>query len=132
MKIVWPLPSVILSLHEMHVAEHGGLPGMRDPGGLESALARAANLPAYGEPDMAALAASMAWGLIRNHPFNDGNKRTSLVTMELFLELNGFTLEADDAECVTMFFRLAEGIVSESELAEWIRMHAQPIRSFRR
>ncbi len=132
MKIVWPLPSVILSLHEMHIAEHGGLPGLRDPGGLESALARAANLLAYGEPDMAELAAAMAWGLIRNHPFNDGNKRTSLVTMELFLELNGLALEADDAECVTMFFRLAEGVVPEGELAEWIRAHAQPIRSFRR
>jgi len=81
---------------------------------------------------MADMAAAMAWGLIRNHPFNDGNRRTSPVTMELFLELDGFHLKADDAECVTMFYQLAEGIVPESGLAEWIRAHVQPIRSFSR
>lgn len=88
---------------------------------FESAMARPMNLAAYGEPDAAALAAGYAYGLARNHPFVDGNKRTAAVVSETFLELNGWTLEASDAELVVAFITLAAGDLSEDELADWFR-----------
>ncbi|WP_142849626.1 type II toxin-antitoxin system death-on-curing family toxin [Telmatospirillum sp. J64-1] len=119
---VWAELAVVLALHEEHLAEHGGKAGVRDEGLLISALARPANRAAYdGEADIAALAAAYAYGIARNHPFFDGNKRTALVVAELFLALNGHELTASDAECVTMFLALAAGEVEEEALAEWMR-----------
>ena len=110
----------ILATHDQQVAEHGGGCGIRDKGGLESALARPMNLHAYGEPSPPRLAAAYAFGIAKNHPFVDGNKRTALVAAELFLALNGYDLTADDVEVVDVFLRLAAGEITEEELAAWI------------
>lgn len=117
----WVTPDVALAAHREQLAEHGGSDGVRDMGLFESAMARPMNLAAYGEPDAAALAAGYAYGLARNHPFVDGNKRTAAVVSETFLELNGWTLEASDAELVVAFITLAAGDLSEDELADWFR-----------
>jgi death-on-curing protein len=117
---VWVDLDVVLAIHDEQLAEHGGQPGVRDPGLLESALGRPRNQFAYGEPSITRLAASYAFGISRNHPFLDGNKRTSLVVAELFLELNGYELIASDAQCVTTFLQLAAGELTEDQLAEWI------------
>lgn len=123
-KIVWLLEETILAIHQRQIAEHGGNEGLRDEGLLASALARPQNLFASGQPapDLAALTAPYAYGLARNHPFVDGNKRTALVAARTFLLLNGANLEAGQDEKFLIFFRLAEGSISEEELADWIRM----------
>lgn len=123
MAIRWIAESVAIAIHEEQLAEHGGPIGVRDAGLLQSALDRPRNLAAYGEPDIAALAAAYGHGLVRNHPFVDGNKRTALVITELFLLLNGAELLASDADCVVTILGLAEGKISESSFAEWIRVH---------
>jgi death-on-curing protein len=105
----------------VQLVDHGGAAGVRDAGLLDSALARPLQLATYGEPDAAELAASYAFGLARNHPFVDGNKRTAFVVLELFLALNGLGLEADDAACVLMMLALAAGELDEPTLAAWIR-----------
>jgi death on curing protein len=92
---------------------------------LESALARPLNLAAYGEPDVISLAASYAFGLARNHPFIDGNRRTALVCAELFLDLNAIDLKADDLDCVIMFLSLAAGDVEADTLAHWMRENSE-------
>ena len=117
---VWIDLEVVLAIHDEQLAEHGGQPGVRDRGLLESALARPRNQFSYGEASIARLAASYAFGLSRNHPFLDGNKRTSLVVAELFLELNGTELTATDAQCVTTFLALAAGELGEDQFAGWI------------
>lgn len=118
---IWVAPDVALAAHREQLAEHGGGQGVRDKRLLDSAMARAPNLAAYGEPDAAALAATYAYGIARNHPFVDGNKRTAAVVSETFLVLNGFMLEASDAEMVVSFLALASGELSEDELADWFR-----------
>lgn len=120
---VWIDIEVALVAHEEQLAEHGGAAGIRDRSMLESALARPHNLIAYGEPDVADLTASYAFGIARNHPFADGNKRTALVVSETFLMLNGYTLTATDAEVVVAFLALAAGELSVDELADWFRGH---------
>lgn len=90
---------------------------------FESALTRPVNVAAYGEPDAADLAAAYAFGLARNHPFIDGNKRTAFVVSEMFLLLNGWRLTASDADCIIQFLGLAAGDVSEGQIAEWFRTH---------
>lgn len=117
---VWVDLAVVLAIHDEQLAEHGGQSGVRDRGLLESALARPRNQFSYGELSVTRLAASYAFGISRNHPFLDGNKRTSLVVAELFLMLNGLELVATDAECITTFLALAAGELTEDELAEWI------------
>jgi death on curing protein len=107
------------------IAEHDGQAGVRDRGLLESALARPQNQFAYGEHALPRLAASCAFCISRNHPFLNGNKRTSLVVAELFLVLNGFELTATDAECVTTFLQLAAGDLAEEQLADWIAANAR-------
>jgi death-on-curing protein len=107
--IIWILETVALAVHDAQVGEHGGLAGVRDLSLLQSALARPQNLLNYGTPDLAALAASYGYGIARNHPFQDGNKRTAFVVTELFLLLNGFELAVDDAACVLMTVGLAGG-----------------------
>ena len=120
---VWIVRDVVLAVHDEQLSEHGGQSGVRDLGLLESALARPRNQYAYGETSIARLAASYTFGLSRNHPFLDGNKRTSLVVAELFLALNGLELAASDAECVATFLALAAGDLTEEELAGWIGSH---------
>ena len=110
-------------IHDEQLAEHGGGAGVRDAGLLESALSRPVNLAAYEKPDAAALAASYAVGLAKNHPFVDGNKRTAFVALELFLALNGFDLEATDVDCVLTTLDVAAGKIDEATLAAWIRQH---------
>lgn len=119
---VWVAQSVVIAVHDEQIAEHGGAAGVRDLGLLESALARPQHLAAY-DADVAGLAAAYAFGLARNHPFIDGNKRTALVALELFLELNDYRLAADDADCVTTILALAASEMAEPELAAWIRAH---------
>ncbi len=121
---VWLDAQVMRAVHEEQLAEHGGGSGVRDEGLFESAMQRPRHLADYGKPDAAALAAAYAYGLARNHPFIDGNKRAALVAMELFLVLNGGELVADDADCVITMRALAAGHLSEEQFAEWVRRHA--------
>jgi death-on-curing protein len=117
----WIDPRVALALHGEQLRAWGGGDGVRDHGLLDSALARPQNLAAYGDPDLAALAASYAYGLAKNHPFVDGNKRAALVVCETFLIDNGSALEATDAELAVLFEELAAGELSEDALAAWLR-----------
>jgi death-on-curing protein len=119
--LIWVAEAVVLALYEEQLAEHGGAVGVRDLGLLQSVLARPQHLAAYGEPDVAALAAAYGYGIVRNHPFVDGNKRAAFTVTELFLTLNGYELGADDLSCVVTMLRLAEGSLSEAEFADWIR-----------
>lgn len=120
---VWIERRVIIAAHGEQLAEHGGAGGIRDIGLLESALARARNLTAYGDPDAAALAAAYGFGIARNHPFVDGNTRAVLIATELFLALNGYELVAGDADCVLTVLALAAGELDEAEFAAWLRAH---------
>jgi len=120
----WVTKSVVLAIHEQQIAEHGGTAGVRDIGLLESALARPQNLAAYTEPDIAAMAAAYGFGVARNHPFLDGNKRTSYVVTFSFLRLNGIDVRADEATKLDLWLRLASGDVTEEQLAEWLRSHS--------
>jgi len=122
---LWLSRELIQAVHDEQLSEHGGATGLRDAGLLESALARPLNLAAYGQPDITDLAAAYAFGLARNHPFVDGNKRTAFVAMELFLSLNGVELTAADTDCVLTMLALAAGELTEEQLAEWIRRHAR-------
>ena len=118
------------AIHSDQVREHGGLPGVRDENALESALARPQQKWHYGAiTDIRRLAAAYAFGLVRNHPYGDGNKRIGFLAMATFLGINGHQFEATDAEVVTQFVALAAGHVSEDELADWIRDHSTPVRS---
>ncbi len=129
MAVVWLEEAVVLALHEEHLAEHGGAVGIRDLGLLQSALARPRNQAEYADPDLAALAAAYGYGLARNHPFLDGNKRTAFTVTETFLMLNGYQLTADDASCVVTMLRLAEGSLSEQDFAQWIRANLGPVET---
>lgn len=113
----------MLAVHEEQLATHGGAPGMRDPALLESALAHPQNKIFDANADAAALAASYAFGIARNSPFLDGNKRTAYVAMEACLALNGFTLGGDDADALLTMLGVAAGELTEDALATWIRQH---------
>lgn len=121
----WVSVSVVQAIHEEQLAEHGGPSGVRDVDLLESTLARPRQLVAYGSPDLCDLAASYAFGLARNHPFVDGNKRTALVVCELFLVLNGLRLTASDEACVIAVLSLASGETVEADFAAWLRRHVK-------
>ena len=123
---IWLDIAVIYAVHDEQLAEHGGSAGVRDAGLLESALAKPQNLAAYGHPDVIALAASYGFGIARNHPFIDGNKRTAFVAVELFLDLNGYELTATDADCVLTMLALAAGEIDEAAFTNWIRSNSQP------
>ena len=125
--IVWLEKALVLVMHDRQLAEHGGSAGVRDETLLESALACPSQLFAYGDPapDLAELAASLAFGLARNHPFVDGNKRTAAAACETFLELNQTTLEAGDLELYPLYLGLAEGKLSEKDFAACLRAHTQ-------
>jgi death on curing protein len=122
----WIDKRALLLLHADSLAEHGGASGLRDEGLLDSALARPLNLAAYGEPDVAALAASYGLGLAKNHAFVDGNKRAAFLSVGLFLALNGYRLRADQADAVLTMLAVASGDLDEAAFAAWIRRHAQP------
>ncbi|MGH8041513.1 MAG: type II toxin-antitoxin system death-on-curing family toxin [Rudaea sp.] len=122
---VWIEKSLALAIHERQLAEHGGSIGVRDDTLLESALARPQQLHAYGDPmpDLADLAASLAYGLARNHPFVDGNKRTAHVCYRVFLALNDVEFEASDEDKYLVMLALAAGKLAEVEFAAWLRRH---------
>jgi death-on-curing protein len=118
----WLRTDAVLAMHRRQIAEHGGGDGVRDMGLLESALSRPKNLEAYEtDADVARFAAAYALGIAKNHPFVDGNKRTALVACRTFLILNGYQLNAEPADKYLTFLSLAEGSLSEEELAEWLR-----------
>ena len=119
----WVDKRALLLLHGESLAEHGGAAGMRDEGLLDSALARAQNLAAYGAPDVADLAAAYGCGVSQNHPFVDGNKRAAFLSVGLFLALNGYRLVATQAEATVTILSLAAGELDEAELAGWLRAH---------
>jgi death on curing protein len=117
---IWLDREVMLAVHDEQLAEHGGISGVRDMSLFDSALAKPLNVAAYGQPSAAKLAASYGYGIARNHPFLDGNKRTAFVAVELFLVLNGFRLVADDAQCVLTMLDVASGQITEDAFAAWI------------
>ena len=121
--IVWVDKALALTMHDRQLAEHGGGSGVRDEGMLDSALARPQQRHAYGDPppDLAELAAALAFELARNHPFVDGNKRTAAVACETFILLNDAALEASDDELYPRYLGLAEGSLDEAGFADWLR-----------
>ena len=121
----WVLREVVLALQERLLAEFGGLGGLRDLGLLESALARPQQLFAYGTPDLSDLAAAYAFGLVRNHPFLDGNKRIGFATAVLFLELNGCKFTASEVEAVVQTLAFAAGALHEAGYASWLKKNSR-------
>lgn len=117
----WVSETVAAAVHDEQLAQHGGPAGIRDQGGLASALARPINLDAYDEPDAASLAAAYAFGIVRNHLFVDGNKRTAWVLARLFLALNNCALQYTNADAIQVMLQLAAGELGEEELAAWFR-----------
>lgn len=120
---IWLDADIALAIHDRQLAEHGGPSGVRDQGLLESALAKPVNKWGYGENDMCALAAAYAFGVARNHPFTDGNKRTAWVLARTFLVLNDRQLVFDREEAIATVQTLAAGDLSEDDLAAWFRGH---------
>ena len=125
---IWVSEQLALAIHERQLAEHGGLYGVRDRGLLSSALARPRHILAFSaEPaDVAQLAGAYAYGIAKNHPFIDGNKRTAAVVMEAFIRFNGMQLLASNDAMYKAFIQLADSTLSEEEFAEWIRQHIEP------
>lgn len=120
---IWVRPDVATAIHQRQLAEHGGAEGVRDAGLLASALDRPRNLLTYGDPapNLARLAAAYGFGIARDHPFVDGNKRTALVVMLVFLRLNGLNMEATGQESYKTIMALATGSLDEEALADWLR-----------
>jgi death-on-curing protein len=124
---VWVPRVVVDAVHLDQLREHGGLQGVRDENALESALARARNKWAYDSiSDLAILAAAYGYGLATSHPYRDGNKRVAFLTMVVFLGLNGWDLDAPEAEVVSIVLAVAAGEIQEPELAEWLQRHMVP------
>jgi death-on-curing protein len=124
---VWvPLP-LVLEIHEAQLRQHGGATGVRDMGLLESALARPVNAFAYGETDICALASLYGAGIIRNHPFVDGNKRTGFVLTELFLNANGLWLGASDEDAIATTLSLAGNLIGPEAFADWLRENTRAL-----
>jgi death on curing protein len=117
----WLTHQIIVAIHDEQLAIHGGASGLRDEGMLESALDRPKNKWAYENAGLAELAAAYAFAIARNHPFVDGNKRTSLLALYTFLGVNGVDFDVPEAEAAAMILWLAAGEVSEESLARWIR-----------
>ena len=124
---VWLQTRLVLALHDMLIAEHGGSRGVRDAGLVDAAVSRPVNRFSYGDPDLPALAAAYAAGIIKNHPFIDGNKRTGFAAAATFLDRNGLELTASEAEATRMTLDLASGTVSEEEYAAWLRENSRAV-----
>lgn len=122
----WVNRQVLILLHDESLAEHGGAPGVRDEGLLDSALTRPLNLALYGQPDLADLAASYCVGLAKNHAFVDGNKRAAFLAVGMFLAVNGYRLRATQADATLTVIDVAAGVMDEATFAQWIRDHIQP------
>ena len=127
---IWINLRVVKAFHDRQINEHGGLAGLRDEGLLLSALLRPENAYHYSDPkpDVAELAAVYGFGLAKNHPFNDANKRTALIAIRLFLKLNGYDLVASPEDKYKMIIRVAASEISEYELALWIRENLKEIQ----
>jgi len=121
---VWVLRETVLALHEQSLAEFGGTAGIRDEGLLDPALAKPENLFAYGKPTIFDLAASYGFGLVKNHPFIDGNKRAGFIVAAIFLELNGYRFQATEAEAAVRTLALAAGEMSETEFGAWLKKNS--------
>jgi death-on-curing protein len=126
---VWVLREVVHALHERLLSEFGGAAGVRDDGMLESALSRPANQFSYGPPSMPELAAAYAFGLVRNHPFVDGNKRIGFATAVLFLELNGYRFAASEIDATVQTLGLAAHDLDEGHYAAWLASNSKPIKA---
>jgi death-on-curing protein len=126
---VWLLGEAVRALHERLMAEFGGDSGVRDEGMLESALSRPANQFRYGSPSLSELAAAYAFGLIRNHPFVDGNKRIGFTTAVLFLEVNGYRFTASEVDATVKTLALAAHDLDEAGYAAWLKANSKPLRS---
>jgi death-on-curing protein len=123
----WVLKETVIGLHEMSLNDHGGSSGMRDEGMLDSALGKPLNQFAYGNPNLFELAASYAYGIIKNHPFIDGNKRTGFVVAMLMIELNGYRFAADEADAVIRTLALAAGAMTEQAYAAWLQENSRVV-----
>lgn len=121
----WLTREIVIVLHGELIAEHGGAPGLRDEGALESALARPHQKHHYEPSDIVDLAAKSAFGLCSNHPFVDGNKRVALASLDVFLRINGWALTATEVEAVATILELASGTLSEEGLVAWVRKNAE-------
>ena len=124
---VWVSEKLALAIHDEQLREHGGASGLRDPGLLESALARPLNRAGYGEPDVVELGALYAIAIGRNHPFVDGNKRTAYMALVTFLALNEVGFEPPDADAVLAMLALADGRMTDEAFTEWVRSHARGV-----
>jgi death-on-curing protein len=122
---VWVLRETVLTLHEQSLAEFGGEAGIRDESLLDSALAKPENLFAYGKPTIFDLAASYGFGLVKNHPFVDGNKRVGFIVAVVFLELNGQRFHSTEAEAAVRTLALAAGEMSEADFAAWLKANSR-------
>lgn len=129
---VWVLRDVVLALHDQSLAQFGGLAGVRDEGLLDSALGKPRNLLAYGTPSLFDLAASYAFGLVRNHPFLDGNKRAGFVVAVLFLEVNEYRFQATEVDAALRTLALAAGEMSEADYSEWLKANSRARASRKR
>ena len=127
MTIVWLNTEIVTAIHLRQLAEHGGGAGLRDAGLLDSALQRPINKAQYGEPSLGDLAAAYAYGIARNHPFIDGNKRTALVASFTFLYLNGCLVDTTQVENVRVFLELASGTLSEDQLSGWFKSNLKKL-----
>ncbi len=127
---LWIPLQAIIDLHQQQIAEHGGLPGIQQEGSLESALARPRQVDAYAgqKSDIFSLAAAYAWGIARNYPFVDGNKRMALIAIYVFLGLNGYHLDAREQDAFEIMMQLADGALEEERLAKWIKDSSQPLK----
>ncbi len=125
---IWVLRETVVAVHESLLREFGGLSGIRDVGMFDSALARPEQLFAYGEPELADLAAAYAFGLVRNHPFIDGNKRIGLATAVVFLEINGHEFIATEVDAVIQTLALAAGELDEAGYAAWLKQNSRRAR----
>jgi death on curing protein len=121
----WLREDVVVAMHSEQIAEHGGSPGIRDAGLLSSALARPQHRAAYGESTVFDLAAAYAFGIVSNHPFVDGNKRTGLLAAYVFLDLNGWELTASETEAVTAVMALAVNEIDETGFSNWLKDRAR-------
>ena len=122
----WVLREVVFAAHDQSLAQFGGAAGLRDEAMLDSALGKPLNLFAYGEPSLFDLAASYGYGIVKNHPFIDGNKRTGFIVAVVFLELNGHAFRASEVDAALQTLALAAGEVSEASYSDWLRVNSSP------